>query len=142
MPRHYHHLKVAGRLDRDSCGLVLLTDDGDTIFQLTHPKFGKQKTYHVGLNKPLKLEDKQHIEKGVKLEDGTSKFAISTLLKSDAATKPKLPNLYKITMYEGRNRQIRRTFKHLGYSVTHLERTKFSTYSLAQLGNQTYLQII
>lgn len=138
LPRHYQHLKVAGRLDKDSCGLVLLTDDGDTIFKLTHPKFGKQKIYHVALNKPLKPEDKKSIIEGVKLEDGVSKLAISAV-PAQAGIQKK-PNMYKITMYEGRNRQIRRTFKILGYTVTHLERQVFGSYNLSQLGQKPYAE--
>lgn len=135
MPREYHHLKVAGRLDKDSCGLLLLTDDGDTIFKLTHPKFQKEKTYTVSLNKPLKPEDQKKISNGVLLEDGLSKFQISDIKQQ------KSPNTYKITMHEGRNRQIRRTLKSLGYTVTHLERTKFGPYSLTQLNTKPFIQI-
>jgi 23S rRNA pseudouridine2605 synthase len=134
LPRQYHHLKVAGRLDKDSCGLVLLTDDGDTIYNLTHPKFSKAKKYIVGLNKPVKPADMSQLEKGVRLEDGISKLSVSAIENS------RWPNRYKITMFEGRNRQIRRTFKHLGYSVTHLERTELGSYRLDQIAN-TYKEV-
>ncbi len=139
LPRQYHHLKVAGRLDKDSCGLVLLTDDGDTIFKLTHPKFHKQKIYHVGLNKPLTPEDQRKIESGIDLEDGVSQFRV-TKLKADAGTQKK-PNMYKVVMSEGRNRQIRRTFGSLRYMVTHLERQAFGPYTLSRLHNKQFLQI-
>lgn len=137
LPRQYHALKVAGRLDKDSCGLLLLTDDGDTIFKLTHPKFAKQKVYNVGLNKPLKAEDRKRIQQGIDLEDGTSKFTINDIPKQ--AGTQKLPNLYKVTMHEGRNRQIRRTFGSLRYMVTHLERQSFGNYRLDQLANSDYI---
>ncbi|MBP9738581.1 rRNA pseudouridine synthase, partial [Candidatus Saccharibacteria bacterium] len=136
VPKHYQNLKAAGRLDKDSCGLVLLTDDGDTIFKLTHPKFGKKKVYHVALNKPLKPEDKDQIEKGIGLEDGTSQFKVE-LIDPELRTQ-KMPNLYKVTMYEGRNRQIRRTFGSLRYMVTHLERQSFANFKLDDLGTETY----
>lgn len=139
IPRQYHHLKVAGRLDKDSCGLVLLTDDGDLIFKLTHPKFNKEKIYHVGLNKPLTADDKTKIESGVELEDGASKFSITKL--SETASGKKRPNMYKVVMSEGRNRQIRRTFGSLRYMVTHLERQAFGPYKLSSLNNKPYLQI-
>jgi 23S rRNA pseudouridine2605 synthase len=154
LPRQYRILKVAGRLDKDSCGLLLLTDDGDTIFKLTHPKFAKKKVYHVGLNKPLTSEDEARIEKGVKLEDGVSSFQISDLssLRKQGSLKPpiqakndKLPNTYKITMHEGRNRQIRRTFKALGYTVTHLQRTQVGPLKLNDLApgkSQTHHKVI
>lgn len=139
LPRHYHHLKVAGRLDKDSCGLLLLTDDGDAIFELTHPKFGKTKVYQVGLNKPLKPADKKKVENGVGLEDGVSRFKVSaTIAKSGIQKKP---NMYTVTMHEGRNRQIRRTFKALGYTVTYLERTKLGGHNLEKLQEKQYLQL-
>lgn len=126
LPREHQHLKVAGRLDKDSCGLVLLTDDGDAIYKLTHPKFVKEKVYHVGLNKPLKSGDRKTIVQGVELEDGVSKLKIADL-------KSQKPNMYKVTMHEGRNRQIRRTFKSLGYTVTHLERQSIGPLNLGDL---------
>jgi len=148
LPRQYQHLKVAGRLDKDSCGLVLLTDDGDAIYQLTHPKFAKEKVYHVGLNKPLKPADKKAIEQGVELEDGVSKLQISELsslrrqgsLKIPGQARNDKPNMYKVTMHEGRNRQIRRTFKTLSYTVTHLERIQLGHLKLSDLGSKLYSQ--
>lgn len=133
LPREYQNLKVAGRLDKDSCGLLLLTDDGDTIFKLTHPKFGKQKTYHVSLNKSLKAGDRKRIEQGVKLEDGPSKLHVSDIKLHGTKTHRPKPNTHQVTMHEGRNRQIRRTFKVLGYSVTYLQRTKLGNLTLANL---------
>lgn len=135
LPREYQNLKVAGRLDKDSQGLLLITDDGDTIFKLTHPKFGKQKTYEVGLNKPLTPEDLETINKGVQLEDGISDLKVVKL------SSTKKPNMYKVIMHEGRNRQIRRTFGGLRYMVTHLERIEFGNYSITQLKDNRYLQI-
>lgn len=142
LPREYHHLKVAGRLDKDSCGLLLLTDDGDTIFKLTHPKFDKEKVYYVGLNKPLLPEDKQKIKAGVVLEDGVSSFQVS-LMKMQGSnildkSALKKPNMYKITMHEGRNRQIRRTFKSIGYTVTYLKRVSLGKYKLEGMPEKAY----
>lgn len=135
LPREYHHLKVAGRLDKDSCGLVLLTDDGDAIYKLTHPKFGKEKVYHVGLNKPLVPDDLIKVASGVQLEDGRSAFTANKLKDT------KKPNFYKVVMHEGRNRQIRRTFKALGYSVTHLQRISFGSYKLSDLKEGQYQHV-
>lgn len=134
LPREYLHLKVAGRLDKDSCGLLLLTDDGDTIFKLTHPKFAKAKTYHVGLNKPLKKPDQQMVEDGIELDDGISKLQVEKL-------RMKKPNTYKITMHEGRNRQIRRTFKALGYTVTYLQRQSFANFHLGDLKESAFKKV-
>lgn len=135
LPRQYHHLKVAGRLDKDSCGLVLLTDDGDAIYNLTHPKFAKQKIYHVGLNKPLKAADKRMINDGIELEDGTSKLEVEKL-------KSKKPNMFKVTMHEGRNRQIRRTFRALGYTVTHLERQQLGGLVITDIKSGEYTRTV
>lgn len=134
LPRQYHHLKVAGRLDKDSCGLLLLTDDGDTIFKLTHPKFGKEKVYNIAINKPLSAADIKKINGGIKLEDGTSNMSVHS-------HKSLLPNSYSVRMSEGRNRQIRRTLKALGYTVTHLERISFGEYSLSRLNEKLYLHL-
>ena len=131
LPRQYHALKVAGRLDKDSCGLILLTDDGDTIFKLTHPKFKKDKVYHVALNKPLTPVDRKRIESGLELEDGISQLKIDELKKGNGIQR----NRYQVIMHEGRNRQIRRTFKQLGYTVTFLERQSFGKYNLDQIKN-------
>lgn len=138
LPREYHHLKVAGRLDKDSQGLVVLTDDGDLIFKLTHPKFAKKKVYVVGLNKPLKKVDRQMIEDGIELEDGVSKFQITNTKSQTPNTHNPKPNTYTVIMFEGRNRQIRRTFKALGYTVTYLERTQLGPYSLQLLDSSAF----
>ena len=139
LPRQYQSLKIAGRLDKDSCGLVLLTDDGDTIFKLTHPKFGKKKVYIVSLNKTLTPEHKKQIEGGVLLEDGTSQFTVEKI--ENTKDSKKRPNTYKVTMHEGRNRQIRRTFGELRYMVTHLQRVKMGPYDLDNIPTGKYLQL-
>lgn len=134
LPEKYHHLKVAGRLDKDSCGLILLTDDGNTIQKLTHPRFKKEKSYHVRLDALLSEADRRQIEQGVPLEDGISRLQI---VKNNEQEEK--PHSYTVVMSEGRNRQIRRTFKQLGYTVVHLERRALGAYSLQQLGNKLYL---
>lgn len=122
LPKEYHHLKPVGRLDKDSSGLLLISNDGDFAYRMTHPKFRKTKVYHVQLNRPLEPLHQQIIsDYGIQLEDGASKFTI---------TKMDDKNSYEITMSEGRNRQIRRTFAALGYEVTRLHRTQFGNYSL------------
>ena len=120
LPKELHHLKPVGRLDKDSSGLILLTNDGDFAHQMTHPSFHKTKVYEVELDKPLEPLHQQMIsDYGVQLEDGTSKFLVQ---KEDG--------FYKITMHEGRNRQIRRTFSALGYTVTKLHRIQFGKFYL------------
>lgn len=123
IPEELHHLKPVGRLDKYSTGLLLLTNDGTLAHELTHPSRQKTKQYEVTLNKPLAPLHQQMIsDYGVMLEDGPSKFMIER-------SEPK----YVITMHEGRNRQIRRTFDALGYYVDSLHRTHFGPYSLGSL---------
>ncbi len=123
LPNNLHHLKLVGRLDSESSGLILLTNDGDFAHKMTHPKFYKQKIYEVELNTELKPEDLNNIEKGVQIEDGVSKFLVQKITG----------NKYKVTMHEGRNRQIRRTFASLGYQVTKLHRTSFGNFKINNL---------
>lgn len=125
LPAKYRTLKTIGRLDKDSSGLLLLTNDGDMANQLSHPGNHKQKVYEVQLNKPLGPKDVAHINnEGVALDDGISRLTLKKL-NNDTA--------WQITMHEGRNRQIRRTFEALGYSVTQLHRVGFGPYLIGGL---------
>lgn len=127
LPAEYHSLKLVGRLDRDSSGIILLTSDGDLAHSLTHPSFHKQKIYEVALDTALQPLHRQMISDfGVSLEDGKSKFELERLEEGDDTR-------WRITMSEGRNRQIRRTFASLGYTVTALHRTQFGPYTLGNL---------
>ena len=127
LPKKYHKLKTVGRLDKDSSGLILLTNDGDFAYQMTHPKFRKNKVYEVELDHPLEPLHQQMIsDYGVMLPDGISKFKV---IRDASAT----PALYTVILSEGRNRQIRRTFAALGYTVTKLHRIQFGKYSLGKL---------
>ena len=129
LPQKYHSLKTVGRLDKDSSGLILLTNDGDFAFQMTHPKFHKEKVYEVELDRPLAPLHQQMIsDYGVMLTDGPSKFTVI----HDG-------NKYIVTLAEGRNRQIRRTFGALGYTVTKLHRTQFGPYALSTLAPGTFI---
>lgn len=122
LPEDLHHLKPVGRLDKYSSGLLVMTNDGDLANSLTHPSNQKQKIYRVTLDKSLTDKDKTRIEHGVMLEDGSSKLG----LNGHDAT-------WTVTMHEGRNRQIRRTFSALGYNVVRLHRTHFGPYDLSLL---------
>jgi 23S rRNA pseudouridine2605 synthase len=125
IPEKYHNLKPVGRLDKDSSGLLLLTDDGDFAYNMTHPKFYKVKTYEVSIDTDLQPLHQQMISDfGIELEDGPSKLSLE---KRDNAKD------WLVTMHEGRNRQIRRTFSSLGYTVTALHRISFGTYTLEAL---------
>ena len=129
LPPEYHLLKPIGRLDKDSSGLLLLTNNGDLANELTHPRYGKTKVYTVRLNKPLEPLHQQMIsDYGVTLQDGPSKLSV---VRDDDEG----PMSYIVTMQEGRNRQIRRTFDSLGYDVKHLQRTQFGNYILDNLAS-------
>lgn len=128
LPEELHDLKYIGRLDKDSRGLLLLSNDGELIQQYTHPKHEKNKIYHVTLNRPLDLSDLTALNEGVYLDDGLSRLETTVLHD----------NTYEVRIYEGRNRQIRRTFKVLGYEVTDLLRTELGEYSLDDLREGEY----
>ncbi|MBP6038244.1 MAG: rRNA pseudouridine synthase [Candidatus Saccharimonas sp.] len=127
IPHHYHHLKPVGRLDANSSGLLLMTNDGDFANQMTHPKFHKVKIYNVRLDRDLEPLHQQMIgEIGIDLEDGQSLLQLMRLSETNRRE-------WQVTMSEGRNRQIRRTFSALGYKVVRLHRTNFGSYSIASI---------
>jgi pseudouridine synthase len=124
LPPEFQQLKPIGRLDKNSSGLLLLTDDGKLAHELTHPSFQKVKIYEVALNKPLQPLHRQMIsEMGIQLSDGRSQLGLERLEEGNEQR-------WRVTMREGRNRQIRRTFFAMGYEVVELHRTNFGSYSL------------
>lgn len=125
-----HNLKPVGRLDKDSSGLLLLTNDGQLANRLTHPRYEKQKIYSVILDKPLTADDKAAIVSGVKLNDGPSALKLAGESKE-----------WQVKMSEGRNRQIRRTFEALGYKVTKLHRTNFGPFELGSLPEAQHQEV-
>lgn len=132
LPPELHVLKTVGRLDKDSSGLILLTNDGTLAHELTHPSFEKTKVYEVALDKPLQPLHRQMIsDHGISLEDGPSKLQLDRLRDGDDTQ-------WQVRMHEGRNRQIRRTFEALGYRVARLHRTQFGNYDLGELANGEY----
>ncbi len=126
LPKSFAHLKIAGRLDSDSCGLLILSSDGDFVHVLTHPSSQKEKEYIVGLNKPLLAADLTRLKKGVVVEKETLTFHKITRLN---------PSTFRVILTEGKNRQIRNMFASLNYSVTHLQRIRVGKYELATLAN-------
>ena len=131
LPKEYQKLKTVGRLDKDSSGLILLTNDGDFAFSMTHPKFRKEKIYEVELDRPLQPLHQQMIsDYGIMLDDGPSKFIV--IHDNDK---------YIVKISEGRNRQIRRTFAAIGYKVEKLHRTNFGKYELNGLKPGKYVII-
>lgn len=163
LPEDYKKLKTVGRLDKDSSGLILLTNDGDFAFKMTHPKFHKEKIYEVELDRPLKPLHQQMIsDYGIMLDDGPSKFVVVTSTsdrpgggpprdRTPLGTRPcgggeglagPVERKYlTVKLSEGRNRQIRRTFAALGYIVTKLHRITFGKYELSGLEPGKYVII-
>jgi pseudouridine synthase len=132
LPKKFESLKIAGRLDKDSQGLVILSSDGELINKLSHPSKQKLKTYIVDINKPLLPHDKQRLSNGVVLTDG-----LSTFVNLKNVTKKRL----RFSLAEGRNRQIRRTLSQLGYKVTRLERIAIGDYRLESIPVGKYIFI-
>lgn len=130
LPAEYHSLKPVGRLDKDSSGLLLMTNDGELANRLTHPRYAKEKVYEVTLDKTLAGEVIQSIRAGIQLEDGPSALQLKPL---DASGRR-----WQVTMSEGRNRQIRRTFGACGYKVKALKRVRLGPYSLNRLTDGAY----
>jgi len=113
-------LVPVGRLDRNTTGLLLFTNDGDLAKKLTHPKYGVRKLYHVELNKNLKIDDLHRIQEGLMLEDGLVKVDEISYLNN--APKREVG----IEIHSGKNRIVRRIFEHLDYEVVKLDRVVFA----------------
>lgn len=109
-----------GRLDRNTTGVLLLTNDGELASKLTHPQYMKKKIYHVFLDKNVSVEDMHRIAEGIELEDGE--------IHADAIdyASPDDKNQVGIEIHSGRNRIVRRIFEHLGYRVIKLDRVFFA----------------
>ena len=109
-----------GRLDRNTTGVLLLTNDGDLASKLTHPKFLKKKVYHVHLDKNITAHDLQQIRDGITLDDGE--------IKADAVdyADERDKSQVGIEIHSGKNRIVRRIFENLGYRVTKLDRVQFA----------------
>ena len=117
-----------GRLDRNTTGVLLLTNDGDLASKLTHPSFKKKKIYHVWLDKDVAVEDMEKIANGLELEDGEIHAdAISYASETDKKQ-------VGIEIHSGRNRIVRRIFESLGYHVTKLDRVYFAGLTKKNLG--------
>lgn len=125
-----------GRLDRNTTGVLLLTNDGELAQKLTHPSFEVKKIYEATLDKPVTKKDLEAILTGVTLEDG--------FVKADAAgyTDPKDKTVIGIEIHSGRNRIVRRIFEHLGYDVKNLDRVMFAnlTKKNVERGKWRFLQ--
>jgi 23S rRNA pseudouridine2605 synthase len=127
LPGKYRHLRLypVGRLDKDSTGLLILTNDGDLTFRLTHPRFEHDKEYLIQIEGNLKPDQRRKLEKGMELEDGVTYPVIIKEIKIP-------PFNYSIITHEGKKRQLRRMLANLGYQVLALKRIRMGS---VQLGN-------
>ena len=124
LPLQYQHLNPVGRLDKDTTGLLILTNDGDLAYKLSHPSFGVDKAYVAYLDKTLSENHKRMLEKGIEL-DGELTSACKIIQLDEKRIK--------ITIHQGRKRQIRRMLAILRYKVMDLARIEFGGLSLGNL---------
>jgi len=129
LPPKYRKLRLypAGRLDSDTTGLLLLTNDGDLTYRLTHPRFEHEKEYLVHIKCSLKQSEIKQLANGIQLEDGITRPAI---VKADFSLPP---FNYSITIHEGRKRQVRRMFEKIKHPVLGLKRVRIGRLILGDL---------
>ena len=120
-----------GRLDMYTSGALILTNDGEFVYQLTHPKHKVEKTYTVTIKGIVKNEEVEKLRKGVKIEDYITKEAKVKILKTD---KEKNQSRLEITIHEGKNRQIRKMCEAIGHKVLALHRSKIAGIGVKELG--------
>ena len=127
-----------GRLDYDSSGLLLLTNDGDLMQRIIHPKFEVEKVYEVTIDGLIRKDEINKLENGVKIDNYVTDKAKVELIKTN-------DNKYKstllITIHEGKNRQVRKMFKAIGYNVTKLHRIKEANIELGNLKSGEYRKL-
>ncbi len=125
LPENLHHLKPVGRLDRESTGLIILTNDGDLINELTHPSVKVPKLYRVSINGKITQNDIYKMYKGIEIEPGKKAYAEVDVLDIDNNH-----TVMEVMLYQGLNRQIRKMFKSLGFEVLTLKRIQHATLNL------------
>ena len=125
LPENLHHLKPVGRLDKDSTGLIILTNDGDLINDLTHPSVKVPKLYRVVINSKITQNDIDTMYKGIEIEKGKIAYAQVDVLEIDNKS-----TVVEILLYQGLNRQIRKMFEHLGHEVVSLKRIQHAIFNL------------
>lgn len=125
LPENLHHLKTVGRLDRESTGLIILTNDGDLINDLTHPSVKVPKLYRVAINGKITQNDIDKMYKGIEIEPNKMAYAQVDVLEIDNTH-----TVMEILLYQGLNRQIRRMFEYLGFEVVSLKRIQHAIFNL------------
>lgn len=132
LPRQYQQLNIAGRLDKDSEGLVILSDDGEFIQELMHPKYEKEKEYLVTLDRPLSPDAITRLHRGIKLEEGVARADELTQVKGST---------YRLVLHQGWKRQIRRMMEAVGAPVRRLVRERVGRYQLGRIPSGKYQEI-
>lgn len=125
LPDALHKLKPVGRLDKDSTGLIILTNDGDLINELTHPSAKVPKLYRVSINGKISQNDIDKMYKGIEIEQGKTAYAQVDVLEIDNSS-----TTMEILLHQGLNRQIRKMFEFLGFEVVSLKRIQHATITL------------
>ncbi len=128
VPSEYHGLFYVGRLDYDSEGLVLLTNEGEVANRLMHPRYGTERVYEVEVGEEIGPAELRQLRVGVQLEDGPARAEAVTRLKA-APGRTRL----RVTLREGRNREVRRMFEALGHGVERLVRVSYGPVRLGSL---------
>lgn len=128
LPPTMHNLKPVGRLDRDSSGLIILTNDGDLINDLTHPSIKVPKVYVVNVKGKMHLHHLEKMAQGIEIEPGKLAYADTFIKEIDNKR-----TVLQITLYQGMNRQIRKMIESLGFEVASLKRVQHATLLLEGL---------
>lgn len=136
LPKEYQHLNPVGRLDKDSTGLIILTNDGNLAYELTHPSIKVAKTYLVKVDSKLTKEELEKLSSGIEIEKGKIAYCDWIILEED-----KKSTLFEITLYQGLNRQIRKMFEYLGHNVLNLKRIRHANIDLTGLKKGQIKQI-
>lgn len=125
LPENMYNLKPVGRLDKDSTGLLILTNDGDLINELTHPSVKVPKVYLVTVDSRMHPHEFEKMAKGIEIEPGKIAYADVTVLEVDSKH-----TTMQIVLYQGMNRQIRKMIEYFGYEVKSLKRIQHATIQL------------
>ena len=125
IPQELHHLKPVGRLDKDSTGLIILTNDGEFINEMTHPSIKVPKVYMVTVDSVLTRAELEKLANGVEIEPNKIAYADIQVLNMDNKHTE-----MQITLYQGMNRQIRKMFEYIGHEVKVLKRIQHATLTL------------
>jgi pseudouridine synthase len=136
IPSEFHHLDPAGRLDKDTSGLIILSNDGEFIYQITHPKFELEKEYLVTINGIINEEKIRRLETGVLIENHkTAPAKIQNLKTGNNQSQ------MTITIHEGKKRQIRLMYEKVGFRIKTLQRIRIGKIKIANLAEKNFRKL-